>query len=111
METGTILRFNSEKGWGFAKPDSGGGDVMVHVRDLCPGEDPAWLQPGVRVSYEPRRTSKGLRASNVVTWLESRPPGRTAEASAGRFRDEVAEVLAGAVSQIEAIARRHGWVA
>jgi cold shock protein len=111
VESGTVSRFNSDKGWGFIKPDSGGDDVMLHVRELCPGEDPSWLQPGVRVSYESRRTQRGMRASNVLTWLETRPSGSPGATPAGRFRDEVADILSAAVVKIEDAARRHGWVA
>jgi cold shock CspA family protein len=106
VASGTITRFNADKGWGFIRPDGGGDDVMLHVRELCDGEDPAWLRPEVRVSYDVRRTDRGLRAANVRTWLETRPrPG-----SVQGFRDEITEVLSRAVVQIEDIARRHGWV-
>lgn len=109
MASGTVRRFDAEKGWGFASADDGGDDVMLHVREMLPGEDPAWLRPGTRVRYEVRRTSKGLRAANIGI-LSANDPADSGVLSARQFRDEVSAVLADSVARLEEVARRHGWV-
>ncbi|MDW5317358.1 cold-shock protein [Rhizobium sp. PL01] len=64
MPTGTVKFFNSDKGFGFITPDSGGGDVFVHVSALQPGGS---LSEGDKVSFEvgqDRKTGKS-KAENV----------------------------------------------
>lgn len=66
MHTGTVKWFNAEKGYGFIKPDDGGPDAFVHIRDVeQSGLDT--LRDGQRISYEPmqdRRTGK-WKAGNL----------------------------------------------
>ena len=34
MHNGTVKWFNTSKGYGFIKPETGGGDVFVHITAL-----------------------------------------------------------------------------
>ncbi|WP_397547857.1 cold-shock protein [Rhodothermus marinus] len=65
MSQGTVKWFSAEKGYGFIQQDGGGEDVFVHrtaVAGLGYGEE---LRKGERLSFEIRRTPKGLQAVNV----------------------------------------------
>lgn len=64
MATGTVKFFNTDKGFGFITPESGGQDVFVHISAVQPG---SLLREGDKVSYEigqDRKTGKS-RAENV----------------------------------------------
>ncbi|WFW29945.1 MAG: cold shock domain-containing protein [Wolbachia endosymbiont of Menacanthus eurysternus] len=61
MEFGNIKWFNTEKGYGFIKPETEGSDVFVHIStlersgikpDLLKGENREKGMKGERVSYE-----------------------------------------------------------
>lgn len=49
VATGVVKFFQSEKGFGFIKPDDGNVDVFVHIRDVR-GMQP--LSEGMRVGFE-----------------------------------------------------------
>ena len=57
MAIGTVKWFNPAKGYGFVQPESGGGDVFVHISAV---EAAGWstLNEGQKVSYE-LATNKG----------------------------------------------------
>lgn len=57
MAIGTVKWFNPAKGYGFIQPESGGGDVFVHISAV---EAAGWstLNEGQKVSYE-LATNKG----------------------------------------------------
>ncbi len=60
MATGTVKRFNPQKGFGFIQPDAGGPDVFVHI-SAVERAGLRELRDGQKVSYElvqDRRTGK-----------------------------------------------------
>jgi CspA family cold shock protein len=61
MATGTVKFFNSEKGFGFIKPDDGGQDIFVHIS----GVQGAALNDDDKVEYEVGEGKKGPCAVEV----------------------------------------------
>ena len=60
MQTGIVKWFNSQKGFGFIQPQSGGPDVFVHI-SAVERAGLSGLSEGQKVSYEivtDRRTGK-----------------------------------------------------
>jgi CspA family cold shock protein len=65
MASGTVKKFDAERGFGFIKPDDGSRDVFLHVSELRPigmGE----VDPGTRLNFEIEAGDKGPRAVNVA---------------------------------------------
>ena len=61
---GTIKFFNSQKGFGFITPESGGKDLFVHANNVqC---DPSSLREGQRVEYVEGPGRKGPEATEVT---------------------------------------------
>jgi cold shock protein len=65
MSTGTVSKFNDEKGYGFITPDGGGKDVFVHHSDIKM-EGYKSLSTGQRVQFDLAQEAKGPKASNVM---------------------------------------------
>jgi cold shock protein len=70
MQTGIVKWFNSQKGFGFIQPTSGGPDVFVHI-SAVERAGLSSLNEGQKISYEiatDRRTGKSsadrLEATN-----------------------------------------------
>ena len=51
MATGTVRRFNAQKGFGFIQPDGGGKDVFVHI-SAVERAGLNGLNEGQKISYE-----------------------------------------------------------
>ena len=62
MQTGSIITFKQDKGYGFIKPKDGGDNVYVHVSALQ-AADIETIEPGQRVSYD--LSSEGGKVSAV----------------------------------------------
>lgn len=62
--TGTVLSFVSDKGFGFIKPISGGENLFFHVSDLD-GIDQVEVRAGMKVAFNAGRNDKGPAARNV----------------------------------------------
>lgn len=66
-QQGTVKFFNTEKGYGFIKPEGGGADIFVHITALqAAGLN--GLKEGQRISFdvEPDKKGKGPKAINLV---------------------------------------------
>jgi CspA family cold shock protein len=65
-QIGTVKFYNSQKGYGFIKPDDGGNDVFVHVTAV-ERAGIGNLDEGARISFEtePDKRGKGPKAVNL----------------------------------------------
>jgi CspA family cold shock protein len=65
-QSGTVKFYNSQKGYGFIKPDDGGKDVFVHVTAVERAGING-LDEGMRLSFEmePDKHGKGPKAVNL----------------------------------------------
>ena len=65
-QTGTVKFFNTEKGFGFIKPDNGGADIFVHISAVQSSGLPG-LAENQKVSFEtePDKRGKGPKAVNL----------------------------------------------
>ena len=60
-ETGIVKFFNTDKGYGFIKPDNGGNDLFVHTTGITSGP----ITEGDSVEFEIGEGRKGPCAVNV----------------------------------------------
>lgn len=62
MATGTVKWFNDTKGFGFIAPDSGSGDVFVHI-SAVQRSGLRELKEGDKISYELEQDRKSGKSS------------------------------------------------
>lgn len=67
-QTGAIMTYFGEKGFGFLRPDSGGKDIFFHVSRLQDG-DATELLPGRRIAYDLGMDRNGKIAASSIRFL------------------------------------------
>jgi len=65
MKQGKVKFFDTQKGFGFIKPDDGGKDVFVHRNNVENLDYNQGLEDNEAVEFEVEETPKGLSAVNV----------------------------------------------
>ena len=63
MASGTIIRFNQAKGYGFIEQDNGGEDVFLHSEEMRDSGLIAYV--GARVSFNILQGVRGLKACDI----------------------------------------------
>ena len=75
-QTGSVMTYFEEKGFGFLRPDAGGKDIFFHISRLHQGQATD-LVPGAKVAYELGMDRNGkIAASSVrIITAEDQPAG------------------------------------
>jgi CspA family cold shock protein len=74
QQTGSVMTYFEEKGFGFLRPDGGGKDIFFHISRLHQGQATE-LVPGTKVAYDLGMDRNGKIAASSVRIL---PPGEPA---------------------------------
>ena len=69
-QTGSVMTYFEEKGFGFLRPDGGGKDIFFHISRLHQGQAPD-LVPGTKVAYELGMDRNGKIAASSVRILSA----------------------------------------
>ena len=70
-ETGTVKFFNTDKGYGFIKPDNGESDIFVHISAVKDsGLETLLENQKISFNTEPDRRGKGPKAVNLAVVVE-----------------------------------------
>ena len=76
-QTGSVMTYFEEKGFGFLRPDGGGKDIFFHISRLHQGQATD-LVPGARVSYDLGMDRNGKIAASSVRILPPAEPAAKA---------------------------------
>jgi CspA family cold shock protein len=70
VQTGSVMTYFEEKGFGFLRPDGGGKDIFFHISRLHQGDATA-LVPGAKVAYDLGMDRNGKIAASSVRLLSA----------------------------------------
>ncbi len=68
VQTGSVMTYFEEKGFGFLRPDGGGKDIFFHISRLHQGQATD-LVPGAKVAYDLGMDRNGKIAASSVRIL------------------------------------------
>ena len=68
VQTGSVMTYFEEKGFGFLRPDGGGKDIFFHISRLHQGQATD-LIPGAKVAYDLGMDRNGKIAASSVRIL------------------------------------------
>ncbi|GAB17330.1 hypothetical protein GOEFS_027_00060 [Gordonia effusa NBRC 100432] len=83
--SGKVVHYDSNRGFGFLAPETGGADVFLHINDIDIDEN--LLKPGAVVDFDVEDTDRGSKAVNVSV-TEEAPAGSDDSASERAHRRE-----------------------
>ncbi len=81
MLTGEIKRYDFRKGFGFIVEDKDGEDYFFHKSSWTGKQQ---IKPGVKVSFDPKTSDKGVHAENVLPVGGEKREDSKAEAKAAK---------------------------
>lgn len=117
-ETGKIVKFDQERGYGFIEPDDGKEDLFVHTNDLS--FEKFHARPGLAVRFQVEESERGGQKACDVE-LADRPAPANGAVAGQDLGAEITEILLANVPtltggqivevrrQIVALAGRRGW--
>lgn len=82
--SGKVVHYDTNRGFGFLAPESGGADVFLHINDIDIDENS--LKPGAKVSFDIEETDRGTKAINVAVTEEA--PAEDPAATRAHRRDD-----------------------
>jgi len=92
MASGSIIRFDELRGYGFIAPADGGEDIFFHANDF--GEQRRLVRPGLTVDFEVTEGDRGLKVASVA--LQGVPAEAPHGTSSPRLANDECDVLTAA---------------
>lgn len=118
VQSGRVVRWWTERSYGFITPDDGGPDVFVHRGDLSDTQHAAIINTDVRVTFDVEPSERGPKAVRVevipLPYREAPPcPDGPAVVGTGQLRTDMRRIVTqhadALVNDLLRVAERNGW--